>query len=107
MDAVPIVPPLFQGTKNTTLHELQTGDTSCATDPRTISPESRSDPFSVGPRLGTAFPNLQSPAGGKLAGDASPSAECHLIAASGEPRPASAGTARRRAERRPSSGRAH
>jgi hypothetical protein len=32
MDAVPIVPPLFQGTKNTTLHELQTGDRSCATD---------------------------------------------------------------------------
>src|SRR5712671_1568725 len=32
MDAVPIVPPLFQGTKNTTLHELQTGDRSRATD---------------------------------------------------------------------------
>src|ERR1700757_1362806 len=32
MDAVPIVPPLFRGTKNTTLHELQTGDTSRATD---------------------------------------------------------------------------
>jgi hypothetical protein len=34
MDAVPIVPPLFQGTKNTTLHELQTGDRSRATDIR-------------------------------------------------------------------------
>jgi hypothetical protein len=32
MDAVPIVPPLFWGTKNTTLHELQTGDRSRATD---------------------------------------------------------------------------
>jgi two-component system sensor histidine kinase UhpB len=32
MDAVPIVPPLFQGTKNTTLHELQTGDRSRAAD---------------------------------------------------------------------------
>jgi hypothetical protein len=32
MDAVPIVPPLFRGTKNTTLHELQTGDRSRATD---------------------------------------------------------------------------
>src|SRR6266566_9965588 len=32
MDAVPIVPPLFQGTKNTTLHELQTADRSRATD---------------------------------------------------------------------------
>src|ERR1700740_1189417 len=32
MDAVPIVPPLFRGTKNTTLHELQTGDTSRAPD---------------------------------------------------------------------------
>jgi hypothetical protein len=32
MDAVPIVPPLFRGTKNTTLHELQTGDKSRATD---------------------------------------------------------------------------
>src|SRR5713101_2525938 len=32
MDAVPIVPPLVQGTKNTTLHELQTGDRSRATD---------------------------------------------------------------------------
>jgi hypothetical protein len=29
---VPIVPPLFWGTKNTTLHELQTGDRSRATD---------------------------------------------------------------------------
>ncbi|MCK1709080.1 MULTISPECIES: hypothetical protein [unclassified Bradyrhizobium] len=29
---MPIVPPLFQGTKNTTLHELQTGDRSRATD---------------------------------------------------------------------------
>src|SRR5947208_1678397 len=37
MDAVPIVPPLFQGTKNTTLHELQTGDRSRATD-RTSAP---------------------------------------------------------------------
>src|SRR5256885_13038987 len=34
MDAVPIVPPLFRGTKNTTLHELQTGDRSRATDTR-------------------------------------------------------------------------
>jgi len=34
MDAVPIVPPLFWGTKNTTLHELQTGDRSRATDTR-------------------------------------------------------------------------
>src|SRR5882672_3621652 len=34
MDAVPIVPPLFRATKNTTLHELQTGDTSRATDTR-------------------------------------------------------------------------
>jgi len=34
MDAVPIVPPLFRGTKNTTLHELQTGDKSRATDTR-------------------------------------------------------------------------
>src|SRR6266704_2620954 len=32
MDAVPIVPPLFRGTKNTTLHELQTHDRSRATD---------------------------------------------------------------------------
>src|ERR1700722_2949930 len=32
MDAVPIVPPLIWGTKNTTLHELQTGDRSRATD---------------------------------------------------------------------------
>src|SRR5882757_8257780 len=32
MDAVPIVPPLFRGTENTTLHELQTGDRSRATD---------------------------------------------------------------------------
>src|SRR6266852_9813140 len=32
MDAVPIVPPLFRDTKNTTLHELQTGDSSRATD---------------------------------------------------------------------------
>src|SRR5258708_40040822 len=32
MDAVPIVPPLFPGTKNTTLHELQTHDRSRATD---------------------------------------------------------------------------
>jgi hypothetical protein len=32
MDAVPIVPPLFWGTKNTTLHELQTHDRSRATD---------------------------------------------------------------------------
>src|ERR1700730_1801767 len=32
MDAVPIVPPLFWCTKNTTLHELQTGDRSRATD---------------------------------------------------------------------------
>jgi hypothetical protein len=32
MDAVPIVPPLFRATKNTTLHELQTGDRSRATD---------------------------------------------------------------------------
>jgi hypothetical protein len=37
MDAVPIVPPLFRGTKNTTLHELQTGDRSRATDnPRAL-----------------------------------------------------------------------
>ncbi|SDJ63590.1 hypothetical protein SAMN05216338_105743 [Bradyrhizobium sp. Rc2d] len=41
-----------------------------------------------------------------LAGDASPSAECHLSVASGEPRPALAGRAKRRVERRPSSGRA-
>jgi hypothetical protein len=34
MDAVPIVPPLFRGTKNTTLHELQTDDRSRATDTR-------------------------------------------------------------------------
>jgi hypothetical protein len=34
MDAVPIVPPLFRGTKNTTLHELQTADRSRATDSR-------------------------------------------------------------------------
>src|SRR6516164_9280104 len=32
MDAVPIVPPLFRAPKNTTLHELQTGDRSRATD---------------------------------------------------------------------------
>src|SRR5665213_1227673 len=32
MDAVPIVPPLFWAPKNTTLHELQTHDTSRATD---------------------------------------------------------------------------
>jgi hypothetical protein len=32
MDAMPIVPPLFRATKNTTLHELQTGDRSRATD---------------------------------------------------------------------------
>jgi predicted RND superfamily exporter protein len=32
MDAVPIVPPLFRATKNTTLHELQTHDRSRATD---------------------------------------------------------------------------
>jgi hypothetical protein len=32
MDAVSIVPPLFWDTKNTTLHELQTGDRSRATD---------------------------------------------------------------------------
>src|SRR5512132_4391025 len=32
MDAVPIVPPLFRSTKNTTLHELQTHDRSRATD---------------------------------------------------------------------------
>jgi DNA-binding transcriptional LysR family regulator len=38
-----------------------------------------------------ALINAQSPASGKLAGDASPSAECHLIVASGEPRPASGG----------------
>src|SRR5437879_10683236 len=36
MDAVPIVPPLFQGTKNTTLHELQTGDRSRATDTHAV-----------------------------------------------------------------------
>jgi hypothetical protein len=54
----------------------------------------------------SALPNAQSPASGKLAGDASPSAECHLIVASGEPGPASGGRVRRRAERRPSSGRA-
>src|SRR6202171_3139591 len=34
MDAVPIVPPLFRATKNTTLHELQTHDRSRATDTR-------------------------------------------------------------------------
>src|ERR1700723_2385007 len=38
MDAVPIVPPLFWGTKNTTLHELQTGDRSRATDRRLVRP---------------------------------------------------------------------
>jgi hypothetical protein len=37
MDAVPIVPPLFRATENTTLHELQTGDRSRATD----TPEAR------------------------------------------------------------------
>jgi hypothetical protein len=42
MDAVPIVPPLFWGTKNTTLHELQTGDRSRATDTTEISPLRRS-----------------------------------------------------------------
>jgi len=38
MDAVPIVPPLFWGTKNTTLHELQTGDRSRATDTAAARP---------------------------------------------------------------------
>jgi hypothetical protein len=38
MDAVPIVPPLFRGTKNTTLHELQTGDRSRATDNHQLQP---------------------------------------------------------------------
>jgi hypothetical protein len=37
MDAVPIVPPLFRGTKNTTLHELQTRDRSRATDTQLIA----------------------------------------------------------------------
>jgi hypothetical protein len=52
------------------------------------------------------FLRAQSPASGELADDASPSAECHLIAASGGPHPASGGRARRRAERHPSSGKA-
>ena len=51
----------------------------------------------------SALPNALSPASGKLAGDESPSAQCHLIAASGESRPASGGRATRPAERRPSS----
>src|ERR1700722_16546125 len=38
MDAVPLRPPLFWGTKNTTLHELQTGDRSRATDSAAFSP---------------------------------------------------------------------
>src|SRR6266699_5482076 len=55
MDAVPIVPPLFQGTKNTTLHELQTADRSRATDMRGM-PELRWFAPAIMLRVGTSGP---------------------------------------------------
>src|SRR3954464_4255436 len=55
MDAVPIVPPLFRAIKNTTLHELQTGDRSRATDNTSSRPCQRGALHLVSGPFGTLF----------------------------------------------------